>query len=93
MHGWKKYEREGFRTRDAHLIQHFAKNENVRRIIVVDRPMILAEIILKRKRWRVKNGKTMKRTPSASLTKISEKIFVLDIFSQELIKPLILKRD
>lgn len=93
LHDWKKCEKEGFRTRDAHLIQHFEKNKNVRRMLVVDRPMTLPEMILKRRYWKVKSGKIVKRTLFTSLTKVSKKIYVLDIFSWDLTKPLILKRD
>ena len=93
MHDWKKCEKEGFRTRDAHLIQHFEKNKNVKRMLVVDRPMSLSEMILKKGYWKTKSGKIIKRTPFTSLTKVSKKIYVLDILSWDLIKPLILKRD
>jgi len=93
MHDWKKCEKEGFRTRDAHLIQHFEKNKNVRRMLVVNRPTTLPEMILKKRYWKVKSAKIVKRTLFKSLTKVSEKIYVLDIFSWDLIEPLILKRD
>ncbi len=92
-HDWKKCEKEGFRTRDAHLIQHFEKNNDVGIILIIDRPTTLPEMVLKRRHWRVKNGQVIKRTPFTSLTKVSEKIYILDIFSVDLIKPLILKRD
>lgn len=93
MHDWKKCEKEGFRTRDAHLTQHFEKNKNVRKILVVDRPITLPEMILKRKSWRVRSGEMVKRTPLMRLTRVSRKIYVLDIFSLNLIRPIILKRD
>lgn len=93
MHDWKKCEREGFRTRDAHLIQHFEKNRKVRRVLVIDRPTTLPEMILKKRHWKVKSGRIVKRTPFTSLTKVSKKVYVLDIFSWDLIKPLILRRD
>jgi len=93
MHDWIKCEKEGFRTRDAHFIQHFEKDERVGRILVVDRPTSLPELILKRKFWRVRDGKVIKRTSFSFLTQVSKKIFVLDIFTCQLIKPLVLKRD
>ena len=93
MHDWKKCEKAGFRTRDAHLIQHFEKNKNIEKILIVDRPTTLPEMILKKRYWKVKSGKTIRRTLFTSLTQVSEKIFVLDIFAMDLFKPLILKRD
>ena len=93
MHDWIKCEKEGFRTRDAHLIKCFEKNRNVNKILVIDRPLTIPEILLKKKFWRVRNGKVIKKSPSSFLTKVSEKIYVLDIFSYDIIKPLIYKRD
>lgn len=93
MHDWRKCEKEGFRTRDAHLIQHLEKSERVRRMLVVDRPMTLPEMILKKRYWRIRSGKRIQRTWFTCLTKVSKKTYVLDIFSWDLLKPLILKRD
>jgi len=93
MHDWIKCEKEGFRTRDAHFIQHFEKSEKVGKILVVDRPTSLPELILKRRSWRVRNGKVIKRPPFSFLAQVSEKIYVLDIFTGQLIRPLVLRRD
>lgn len=93
MHDWKKCEKEGFRNRDSHLIQEFEKSEKIRKILIVDRPITLPEMILKKRFWRVKKGEIIKRSKFTCLTKVSEKIFVLDIFSFDLIQPLVLQRD
>lgn len=93
MHDWKKCEAEGFRTRDGHLMQHFEHNERVRKILVIDRPISIPEMILMRRNWRVKSGKTVRRTPSSYISQVSNKTYVLDIFSSDIIKPLTLKRN
>jgi len=93
MHDWKKCEAEGFRTRDAHLMQHFEHNEHIRKILVIDRPISIPEMILMKRRWRVKNGNIVKRMPSACISQISDKTYVLDIFSGNIIKPLMLKQN
>ena len=93
MHDWKKCEAEGFRTRDAHIMQHFDHNEHIRKILVVDRPISMPEMILMKRRWRVKNGKIIKKTPFTRISQVSNKIFVLDIFSSDIIKPLMLKQN
>jgi len=93
MHDWIKCEKEGFRTRDAHLIKCFEKNKNIDKILVVDRPVTLPEMFLKKRFWRVRNGKVIKKRSSSFLTKVSEKIYVLDTFSYQVIQPLIYKRD
>lgn len=93
MHDWKKCEKEGFRTRDAHLIRHFEKNNNIGKILIVDRPFTLLEMILKRRSLRPKRGEVVKKESFLSLTKVSKKIHVLDIFSAQIFQPLILRRD
>lgn len=92
FHDWKVSESTGFRTRDAHLMQEFEKNENIAMILIVDRPISLPEILLKKRCWRVKDGKKIFRTVGKSLTQVSDKIYVLDIFSFELLNPIILRR-
>jgi len=93
MHDWKKCENEGFRTRDAHLIQHFEKNQYVNKMLIIDRPITFLEMILLRRAWKIKSGKLIKKTTTTCLSQVSRKTFVLDIFSKEFFKPLILKRD
>lgn len=93
MHDWRKSEKEGFRTRDTHLIQHFEKNKNVNKILVIDRPITFPEMLLRRRVWKIKSGKVIKKRATTCLSQVSPKIFVYDIFSLEMLKPLILKRD
>lgn len=93
MHDWKKCAREGFRTRDAHIIQHFEKNAKVNKILVVDRPVSLPEMVINRRNYRIKDGELIKRTPASMLTRVSQSVFVLSLLSRELLRPLILKRD
>jgi glycosyltransferase involved in cell wall biosynthesis len=85
-------ESTGFRTRESHLIQEFQENENIRRILIVDRPISLPEILLKKRPWKVKKGWVVYRRFNKSITQVTDKIYVLDIFSPELLKPVILKR-
>ena len=54
LHDWKKCEREGFRTRDAHLILEFEKNSLVEKILIVDRPISSPEMLVKKCWWKVK---------------------------------------
>ena len=92
FHDWKKCEKEGFRTRDAHLILEFEKNPLVEKILVVDRPISIPEMILKKGWWRTKEGKIIYKSQGICLTQISEKIFVLDLFSLDILMPLILRK-
>jgi len=92
LHDWKKCEREGFRTRDAHLILEFGKNPLVEKILIIDRPISIPEMLSKRRWWRVKKGTIIHKRMNACLTQISEKIYALDYFSFNILKPLFLKR-
>jgi len=48
FHDWRKCAREGFRTRDAHLIEAFARVHGFEKIIVVNRPMTHLELVFRR---------------------------------------------
>lgn len=92
LHDWKKCEIEGFRTRDAHLILEFEKNPSVEKILIIDRPISIPEMLSKRCWWRVKKGKIIYENFNTHLTQISEKIFVLDYLSFNILRPLILRK-
>jgi len=93
FHDWKKCEREGFRTRDAHFMQEFEKHPDVDKILVIDRPISISEMVVYRRNLRVKNGELLYKKDQSYLTKISDKVYVLDIFIAEVLKPLTMKRD
>jgi len=50
FHDWRKCRREGFRTRDAHLIEAFSRVEGFEKILVVNRPVTHLELALRRER-------------------------------------------
>jgi len=91
FHDWKKCELEGFRTRDAHLLLEFEKHPAVRNILVIDRPISISEILLKRRYWRVRGGSVVRQGYLTWLTQVSPKIYVLDIVTHQLIRPLLLR--
>lgn len=93
FHDWKKCEREGFRTRDAHFMQEFSKQSDVEKILVVNRPISIAEIILLRRNWKVKRGEMIWKKRGFYLTKANHNIFVLDIVIWEVLKPIFMKRN
>lgn len=90
-HDWRKIEMEGYRTRDAHIIEHFSKNNNVEKLLIVNRPITLTEIILKRKKLSI-NGKIVFKGKQFKLYEIKPKLYVLDFISADIIKPLIQKK-
>jgi glycosyltransferase involved in cell wall biosynthesis len=91
FHDWRKLQVEGFRTRDAHLLEAFARRPDVEQILVVDRPTSLAERIARpsaasvagslRDEWR--SGSV-----HASLTEVSPGTLVLDIATRDVLAAL-----
>ena len=93
FHDWKKCEQEGFRTRDAHLLLELAKKPEINQILVIDRPISVPEMLLKRRRWKVSQGEILYRRKNMQLTSVAPKIAVLDILlHQDLVKPLSLRK-
>lgn len=92
LHDWKKCEKEGFRTRDAHFILEFEKSPLVEKMLIIDRPISIPEMLLKKQWWRVKSGKKISRNFDTCITQVSEKIYVLDILSFDIIRPIFMKK-
>ena len=86
FHDYKKWNEEGFRTRDAHLCEHFAKQKEIGRILVVNRPTSLAEMFIKRKSWKSKGEKLEYSHKNTQLSKMQDKTWCLDIFVPDFIK-------
>lgn len=92
FHDYKKWITEGFRTRDSHLFEEFKTNKNINNILIINRPVSLPEIILKRHHWKSKIGKKILGSQTWQLNKIDEKVYCLDIFSFSIFKILIQKK-
>jgi teichuronic acid biosynthesis glycosyltransferase TuaH len=90
MHDWRKASVEGFRTRDAHLLQAFERSAAVERILVVDRPVSLAERLIRRQP-RVVRGREVavrrSRSTRGVVTEVADKTTVLDIAVPDVLRP------
>ncbi|RDY71692.1 hypothetical protein DXT76_06730, partial [Halobacillus trueperi] len=92
-HDWRKHEKEGPRGRDLHLILSMINKESTNRILVINRPNSLAEAIKNREKKLPTYGKKIEGDDKFyRLSKINEKLFILDFFVLDLIKPVLLKR-
>lgn len=87
FHDWKKCERQGWNERDAHLLLELDKSPFVRKILVVDRPISIPEIVRYPKNWKAKKGKLVYWNGNSFLTQVSDKTFVLDQVVFEILKP------
>ncbi len=86
FHDYKKWIKEGFRTRDSHLFEHFKKSDNVDKILVINRPVSLLEMIVKRKKWKTKIGKVIWKKKRCCLIEIEKNVYCIDFFLFDFIK-------
>src|SRR5262245_42505519 len=90
FHDWRKLQAEGFRTRDAHLMESVARRSDTERVLVVDRPTSLAERVTRRGKPRA-DGDLERSWRSgdvqASLTRVQPNVRVLDLAFDDLISP------
>jgi glycosyltransferase involved in cell wall biosynthesis len=92
FHDWKKCEREGFRTRDAHFMQEFAKHPAIEKLLVINRPISVSEAVLLRRNWRPRQGDTFFQDGDVCITQVGPTTYTLDILIREFIRPLRMKR-
>ncbi len=86
FHDYKKWLNEGFRTRDAHLFEHFVKSDRVEKVLVVNRPVSLAEVCIKRRDWRTAKGNIEISGKNYQVSKFSDKTYCIDFFSRDFLK-------
>lgn len=87
FHDYKKWLSEGFRTRDAHLFEHFKKNENVNKILVINRPVSRGEQIVKYKQWKTETkNKELYVEKNWRIVQVDTNAYYLDILSNDIFK-------
>lgn len=89
FHDWRKSEREGFRTRDGHLMQEFERHPEVRRLVVVNRPVSMAERLIRRPSggWR-EVAATISPQRAATVTQVGEATFSIDVQVPDVVGPI-----
>lgn len=92
FHDWKKSQKEGFRTRDVHLLQEFSQHPSVDKLLILDRPISISEMVILRRPIRVHDGKLINRSGFSWLSKLGEKTYVLDTFIPQIFRPVIQHR-
>lgn len=89
MHDYKKWINEGFRTRDGHLFEHFKKDKNISKILVVNRPVSLAECLIKKKSWKTSLGQVVYEEKNWQLVKADNNVYYIDYYIADFLKVLI----
>ncbi|MBK8985272.1 MAG: glycosyltransferase [Chloroflexi bacterium] len=92
FHDWKKCEHEGFRTRDAHFMQEFGQHPQVTKLLVINRPLSWAEMLILKRRRYPQHGHLISQHGGMYLSQVGEKTYTLDIVVPELLRPLRMKR-
>jgi len=91
-HDWRKILLEGSRTRDSHFINHFQKSEEIEKLIIINRPITIPELILKKRLKRI-DGQVLLKERGCRLIKITENSYVIDFISKDMINHILIKRD
>lgn len=84
FHDWRKITKEGFRTRDAHFIESFTNSNDVNKLIIINRPTTIAEILLKRKKRKIL-GKLILNENGFALHETCDNVFVIDFISKDIV--------
>jgi len=84
FHDLRKCQKEGFRTRDCHLMEHFFRHQCIDKTVIINRPITYIESIYKKKSWKTA-GKEIKKGPRYRITEVSKNCFVLDFLSFDII--------
>lgn len=90
-HDWRKITIEGARTRDSHIMSHLISNEEVRNVVIVNRPISLTELYLKRKGQKI-DGQLMFKYKNCSLYKLQDNVYLVDYISKDIFGPIIKKK-
>lgn len=93
FHDWKKCEHEGFRTRDAHFMQEFGTHPQIAKLLVINRPLSWAEMLLLKRPRYPHQGQLIGQNKGVYLSQVGEKTYTLDIVIPELLRPIRMKRD
>lgn len=86
---------EGLRTRDHHILEWLANGGIADEVLVVDRPVSIAERIVRRKGWHIEGEEIVVRgrqPRQARLTREHHGLFVLDQSAPALVSPLLKRR-
>lgn len=84
-HDWRKVSREGARTRDAHFIEQLMVHPEVRKMLILNRPISIPEMIYKRISWKTP-GREVWRNGRARAVQIAGNTLVFDYFDSSVMR-------
>jgi len=91
---WIHAETAGVNVRDLHIATHLAKQPGVGKVLFVNRPVSLAEMVVRCKRWRTKTGDVLYSGHNCQLSHMKEygNLYVLSQFVPDIVTPLVSNR-
>lgn len=92
FHDYRKWQIEGFRTRDAHFFQHLKENKSIKKMVIINRPVSFAERLILRKEKKVDFGKKIYSCENISIYEIDGNTFVIDIICNDFFNVIIEKK-
>lgn len=92
FHDWRKSKKEGFRTRDCHLIKALHKNIEVQNVLVINRPTTLLELAIKKTSKNIE-GQVILKKGGFKLIKIEPKLYVIDFISGDIFGQILKKQE
>jgi teichuronic acid biosynthesis glycosyltransferase TuaH len=84
FHDMRKNQREGFRNRDSHFIEQLSSHEDLQKILIINRPVTVAELIYKKASWKTA-GEVISQTSRTRLVKTHANTYVLDYLSRDVV--------
>lgn len=90
FHDWRKSQKEGFRTRDAHIIKSISGISSIDNIIVVNRPTTHLELFYNRQNKKIK-GEVIFKEGRFTMYKVDSKTYVVDYISLDVFKQVLKK--
>lgn len=84
FHDWRKIQKEGFRTRDAHIIKALYTNNLVEKVLVINRPITYLELVYKKISKRIE-GEVILKHKEFTLYEVKENLYVVDFISSDIV--------
>lgn len=91
FHDWRKIVKEGFRTRDAHVIEHLMGEGSVENLVIINRPITRLEMAVKGYQ-KIIPGEIVLSAKGMCLYRIKPRVYVIDAIVNDDIEFLIKRK-
>jgi len=85
FHDLRKCQKEGFRTRDCHFIEHFNRNPDIEKVLIINRPITYMETIYKKIEWKTR-GSVINKGLRYQISEVSDNCFAIDFLAYDIFR-------